>query len=81
MPSMQQGQLRGYRSKSCASRSIQNCGFLNVECYGRDLARGVAAVIEKKLDGAHEVTLAEVDARTIPGKLRDAAARLFSPFL
>jgi hypothetical protein len=36
---------------------------------------------KQKLHGAHEVTLAEVDARTIPGKLRDAAARLFSPFL
>jgi hypothetical protein len=35
----------------------------------------------KKLQGAHEVTKAEVDARTIPGKLRDATARLFSPFL
>jgi hypothetical protein len=41
----------------------------------------MSLVIEKKLLGAHEVTLAEVDARTVPGKLRDAVARLFSPFL
>jgi cardiolipin synthase len=54
---------------------------LNVECYGQELARDLAAVIEKKLLGAHEVTLAEVDARPILGKLRDATARLFSPFL
>jgi phosphatidylserine/phosphatidylglycerophosphate/cardiolipin synthase-like enzyme len=54
---------------------------LNVECYGRELARDLAAVIEKKLVDAREVTLTEVDARTIPGKLRDAAARLFSPYL
>jgi len=52
-----------------------------VECYNRDLAHDLAAVIEKKLRGARVVTLAEVDARTIPGKLRDAAARLFSPYL
>ena len=63
------------------ARSLRLNFELNVECYGRDLAREVAAVIQKKLDGAHEVTLAEVDARTIRGKLRDAAARLLSPFL
>ncbi len=54
---------------------------LNVECYAKELARNLAAVIAKKLLGAHEVTLAEVDARPILGKLRDATARLFSPFL
>jgi hypothetical protein len=54
---------------------------INVECYGRELARDLTAVIEEKLIDAREVTLAEVDARTIPGKLRDAAARLFSPYL
>ena len=30
---------------------------------------------------AHEVTMAEVDQRSLPGKLRDALARLFSPYL
>lgn len=63
------------------ARSLRLNFELNVECYHRDLARDLAAVIAQKLEGAHEVTLAEVDARTMPGKLRDAAARLFSPFL
>jgi cardiolipin synthase len=54
---------------------------LNVECYAKDLASDLAVVIEKKLLRAHEVTLAEVDARMILGRLRDATARLFSPFL
>ena len=63
------------------ARSLRLNFELNVECYGRELAYALEAVIEQKLHGAHEVTLAEVDARTIPGKLRDAAARLFSPFL
>jgi cardiolipin synthase A/B len=63
------------------ARSLRLNFELNVECYGRELARELSAVIGKKLHGAHEVTLAEVDARTVPGKLRDAAARLFSPFL
>jgi cardiolipin synthase len=63
------------------ARSLRLNFELNVECYNRDLAHDLAAVIEKKLRGARVVTLAEVDARTIPGKLRDAAARLFSPYL
>jgi len=63
------------------ARSLRLNFELNVEGYGRELARDLTAVIEKKLRGAHEVTLAEVDARRISVKLRDAAARLFSPFL
>jgi len=41
----------------------------------------LAAVIGRKLVDAREVTLAELDARAITGKVRDAAARLFSPFI
>jgi cardiolipin synthase len=52
-----------------------------VECYGRDLAHDMTAVIGKKLRGAREVTLAEIDGRPLPAKLRDATARLFSPYL
>jgi cardiolipin synthase len=63
------------------ARSLRLNFELNVECYGRDLAHDLAAVIEKKLRGAHEVTLADADGRSLPVKLRDAAARLFSPYL
>jgi cardiolipin synthase A/B len=63
------------------ARSLRLNFELNVECYGQELARNLGVIVERKLHGAREVTLAELDARTIPGKLRDAAARLFSPFL
>jgi len=63
------------------ARSLRLNFELNVEGYGRELAHALEGVIAKKLQSAHEVTQAEVDGRTIPGKLRDAAARLFSPFL
>ena len=63
------------------ARSLRLNFELNVECYGRDLAEKLSLIMAKKLIGAHEVTLAEVDARSIPGKLRDALVRLFSPFL
>ena len=63
------------------ARSLRLNFEMNVECYGREFADEMELVIEKKIHGAHEVTLAEVDARTVPGKLRDAIARLFSPYL
>jgi cardiolipin synthase len=63
------------------ARSLRLNFEMNVECYGREFADEMELVIQKKLHGAHEVTLAEVDARTVPGKLRDAIARLFSPYL
>jgi len=63
------------------ARSLRLNFELNVECYGRDLAHELAGVIEKKVRGAREVTLAEADGRPLPAKLRDATARLFSPYL
>ena len=63
------------------ARSLRLNFELNVECYGREFAHAMTVVVEKKLRGAREVTLAEVDGRAFPAKLRDAAARLFSPFL
>jgi cardiolipin synthase A/B len=63
------------------ARSLRLNFELNVECYGRDFANEMAAVIEKKVRGARHVTLSEADARSYPSKLRDAIARLFSPYL
>ena len=63
------------------ARSLRLNFEMNVECYGREFADKMEKVIVKKMHGAHEVTQAEVDARTVPGKLRDAIARLFSPYL
>ena len=63
------------------ARSLRLNFELNVECYGRDLAHELVPVIEKKLRGAREVTLVEADGRPLPAKLRDATARLFSPYL
>jgi cardiolipin synthase len=62
-------------------RSLRLNFELNVECYGHDFASEMEALIRRKLRGAHEVTLAEVNARSLPAKVRDAVARLFSPYL
>jgi cardiolipin synthase len=63
------------------ARSLRLNFELNVECYGREFANEMAKVIEKKVRGAHQVTLSEADARSYPAKVRDAVARLFSPYL
>ena len=63
------------------ARSLRLNFELNVEGYGRGFAQEMDKVIEKKLSAAREVTLAEVDGRSLPAKLRDAIARLFSPYL
>jgi cardiolipin synthase len=62
-------------------RSLRLNFELNVECYGRAFATEMESVIHQKLRQAREVTLAEADARSLPARIRDAAARLFSPYL
>ena len=63
------------------ARSLRLNFELNVECYGREFAQEMEKVIAKKIAAARQVTLAEVDGRNLPAKLRDAIARLFSPYL
>jgi len=63
------------------ARSLRLNFELNVECYGRDFAREMEKVAAQKTSGAHEVTQPEVDKRSVPVKLLDATARLFSPYL
>ena len=63
------------------ARSLRLNFELNVECYGRDFADEMSKIVENKLRGAREVTLAEVDGRSYPTNLRDSIARLLSPYL
>lgn len=63
------------------ARSLRLNFELNVEAYGRSFAAEMEKFVAAKIAGAREITLAEADARPLPEKLRDAAARLFSPYL
>ena len=63
------------------ARSLRLNFELNVECYSRSFAQAMEKIIAGKMAAAREVTLAEADGRSLPGKLRDAIARLFSPYL
>ncbi len=62
-------------------RSLRLNFEFNVECYDAALAARVEAYIESKRARAHRVTQKEMDGRSVPVRLRDATARMFSPFL
>jgi cardiolipin synthase len=53
----------------------------NVECYDRDLAGQLAAIIHGKRSRARETSLAEVDSRPLWMRLRDGCCRLALPYL
>lgn len=62
-------------------RSLRLNFEFNVECYDTALARALAGWFEEQLRHSHQTTLAEVDGRCLPLRLRDGAARLLTPFL
>lgn len=63
------------------SRSLRLNFELNIECYSPEFAAELNARIDQKISGATEATLADLDARTLPVRLRDGIARLFWPYL
>ncbi len=62
-------------------RSLRLNFELDVECFDADLGRILEPLAEERIARARRVTLADVDARSAPAKLRDGVARLFSPYL
>ncbi len=62
-------------------RSLRLNFELNVECYGRDFADEMETILQKKLRGAKQVALKDVDDRPALSRLRDNVARLFTPYL
>jgi len=62
-------------------RSLRLNFEFNVECYDTELAQRLDQWVETKRNGAHPVTMEEVDGRPLPARLRDAIARLLTPYL
>lgn len=62
-------------------RSLRLCFELGVECYDTELATQLNARIDKQLVGSYELTKEQVDARSLPVKLRDGIFRLAAPYL
>ncbi|MCS6772377.1 MAG: phospholipase D-like domain-containing protein [Kiritimatiellae bacterium] len=62
-------------------RSLRLNFEFNLECYHEGFAAELNRRIDEKIASAREATLAELDARPLPIRLRDGVARLFWPYL
>jgi cardiolipin synthase len=62
-------------------RSLRLNFELDVECYDRALVGDLERILDGKLRQARPLTLADVEGRSLPVKLRDGLARLLSPYL
>lgn len=62
-------------------RSLRLNFEFNLEVYDLNFAAELEDRCHAALSLSREITLAEMDARSLPVKLRDAAAKLFSPYL
>jgi cardiolipin synthase len=62
-------------------RSMRLNFEFNVETYDRGLAATLDRHVVEVIARSRRKTLAEVDARSLPIRLRDGVARLFSPYL
>jgi cardiolipin synthase A/B len=63
------------------ARSLRLNFEYNLECYDLDLSRRLHELVDAKIAASRELTLDELAGRSIPVKLRDGFARLFSPYL
>jgi cardiolipin synthase len=63
------------------ARSLRLNFEYNLECYDLELARRLEELVAARQQAAHRVTLAEVDSRPLPARLRDGIARLLTPYL
>jgi cardiolipin synthase len=63
------------------ARSLRLNFEYNLECYDSQLAERLDLLVEQKRKNARQMTLAEVDNRPLPGRLRDGVARLLTPYL
>lgn len=62
-------------------RSLRLNFELNVECYSTTFAGTIDNLIVGRIQASRPITLAEVNGRPLPVKLRDGLARLLSPYL
>jgi cardiolipin synthase len=53
----------------------------NLECYDPTFASGLSRIVDEKQRASRRVTLDEVDERSLPARLADGAARLFTPIM
>jgi cardiolipin synthase A/B len=62
-------------------RSLRLNFELNMEVYDQEFTRRLEGEFLDTLSRSREVTLAEVDGRELPVRIRDGVAKLFSPYM
>ena len=62
-------------------RSLRLNFEFNVECYDRRVAESLGKIASDRIKIAELLTREQLNARSLPVKLRDGVTRLFSPFL
>jgi cardiolipin synthase len=62
-------------------RSMRLNFELNLECYDAPFGASMRSWFERRRELSTEVTKADIDARSLPRRLRDGVARLLSPYL
>jgi cardiolipin synthase len=62
-------------------RSLRLNFEFNVECYDRQLATALAVGVRANMARSRPASQFDVDGRSLPVRLRDGVARLFSPYL
>lgn len=62
-------------------RSLRLNFEFNVECYDRELATSLTVLVRSKIQQSRRLSLADMSGRSLPIRLRDGVARLFSPYL
>jgi len=70
-----------FGSANWDARSLRLNFEFNVECYCARLGAKLDAFVLDRRTHARRLSLADVDRRSLPVKLRDGVARLFAPFL
>lgn len=70
-----------FGSSNWDPRSLRLNFELDVEVHDPNLAAQLDQVVVQRIASAHEVTLADVDARPLPVKLGHGLARMLSPYL
>jgi cardiolipin synthase len=62
-------------------RSLRLNFEYNIECYDETLAGRLEKLVEERIEEAEEVLLEDLNARSIPVRLRDGISQMFSPYL
>jgi cardiolipin synthase len=62
-------------------RSLRLNFEFDIECYEPELASGLYAWMMDRRKHSKQLTLADVDGRSLPVRLRDGVARLLTPYL